>query len=329
MEKRGFEFSFNWIFALVAGAAILFIAIYASGRFLKTGEFQQATETASKLTTLFEPLGVSGYGQESKSGKILLNSQIKIYSECFTDGTLGRQRIAVAEKKSFTDKEWGEKGVGIEFSNKYVFTEEESEGREFNYFTKSLNLPFKTADLLIITGKNYCFVKPPTFVEEEINDLGMTNIIIKDSVGECIRNITSINKSQIVCFDSGTINTCGTIVTDTSTAGEEKYSQGYANSQSGTKYFIKELLYPAIFSKKVDYECNVKRLMMRTSNLAKLYSEKSKMLSIRGVCESGAETGLLALDGAARSLRNSQDLQTTIKPISQGINQNGICELWE
>src|SRR5689334_19825291 len=120
MEKRGFEFSFNWIFAIVAGAVIIFIAIYASGRFLKTGEYEQNTQTASKLTSLFEPLGVSG-GGESKSGKINLNSEIKIYSECFTDGSVGRQRVAIAQKKSFTDKEWGEKGVGIEFSNKYVF----------------------------------------------------------------------------------------------------------------------------------------------------------------------------------------------------------------
>ncbi|MEK6918973.1 MAG: hypothetical protein AABW73_02945 [Nanoarchaeota archaeon] len=326
MEKRGFEFSFNWIFALIAGAAILFIAIYASGKFLNTGEFQQSTETAKKLTTLFEPLGVQGLG-EARTGKISLQSDIKIYSDCFTDGSLGRQRISIAEKKSFNDKEYGDKGVGIEFSNKYIFFTEESEGREFDYFTKSLNLPFKTANLLVITDKNYCFVKPPRFVEDEINDLGMKNIIIKETVGDCIKNMTMINKSQVVCFDTGSTNTCGSMVTDTSGAGEEKYSRGYVNSPSGTKYFVKELLYPAIFSKKTDYECNVKRIMMRTSNLAKLYTEKSKLLSIRGVCESGQETALLTLDTAARTLRTSQDL-SGVKSIADGINQNGICELW-
>lgn len=324
MKKDGFEFSFSWIFAFIAGAAILFIAIYTSGRIIKTGEYEQATQTASKLTALFEPLGVAGQGQEAKSGKISLNSQIKIYSECFTDGTLGRGRISIAEKKSFTDKEYGQKGVASEFSNKYVFFEEEAEGRDFNYFTKSFNSPFKVADLLIITGKNYCFVNPPTFIEDDINSLGINNIIVKNSISECLSNKTITNKSQVVCFDSGSMNTCGAIVRDDS-GGD--YENGEVESITGVKTFFGELIYPAIFSKKNDYECNIKRIMMREANLARLYSEKSKLLSIRGVCESGAENGLITLENAARSLKTSRDLPS-VKSASELINQNGVCQLW-
>ena len=92
MDKRGFEFSFAWLFAVIVGAAIIFIAIYAGGKILRTGEFQQSTETAKALTTLLDPLGVGagGSGESAKSGIISLSSPITLYNGCFHDGSFGR-----------------------------------------------------------------------------------------------------------------------------------------------------------------------------------------------------------------------------------------------
>ena len=53
--KRG-QFNFVWLFAIVAGGAILFLAVYGALRFGETAEFQSATEVAKSIAIITDPL---------------------------------------------------------------------------------------------------------------------------------------------------------------------------------------------------------------------------------------------------------------------------------
>ncbi len=340
-NKRGFEFSFSWLFALIVGAAIIFIAIYAGGKILKTGEFQQSTETSKKLTTLLDPLGV-GEGS-AKSGVISLNSEIVLYNDCFTDGSFGKQRFSTSGKKAFSE-EFGEKGAGISTSNKYIFTKSQMAGRELYFFSKPLEMPFKVADIVILSSENYCFVRAPTAISDEVESLGIKNIITKDTTADCIRNITNIRKEGIVCFGF-TNNDCGQVVTDSSSGRD--FSSGYVEKRgstggsyggagggnigsSGSKrnYFAGGMIYGAIIADNENYECNSKRLTMKMNNLAGLYLEKSKLLSIRGVCDTGLDDGLIRLSSfISQYYKTSADLMGA-DAAARTLNQNSFCELW-
>ncbi len=325
MNKRGFEFSFSWLFAIIVGAIILFIAIYAAGRVLKGGEYQAGTETAKKLTILFDPLG--SQTSDAKSGKITLSTPIKMYENCIVGGDFGKQLFSTSEKQAFGEGQ-GEKGGVITIYNKYVFTRGNLEGKEFNYFSKTLEMPFKVADVLLVTSKSYCLLGAPPTIKEEIEGLGISNIIVNaTTIAQCKSAYPEITSDEVFCFGGG----CDNKIYDTSTKND--WSSGYVEGKDGKrKYFFGGLIYASIFSDRENYECNVKRLMMRLSRLSRLYLEKSKLLSINNVCDSGLDTEL----GQLADLTNtySQRSSTTsyealnIYTASQGVNQNSLCELW-
>jgi len=86
-------------------------------------------------------------------------------------------------------------------------------------------------------------------------------------------------------------------------------------------------MYAAIFSDKNTYECQVKRLMKRTSNLADLYDEKGALLAQQGCADS---INLQSLANSANSIRDSQDLSNLNPVVNQLKAQNGFanCKLW-
>ena len=55
-DKRGIELSFSIIFAIIAGAVILFLAIYAAIRFIDIGNTQGQTVATKELSIIFNLL---------------------------------------------------------------------------------------------------------------------------------------------------------------------------------------------------------------------------------------------------------------------------------
>jgi len=324
-DRRGFAFSFPWLFAIIVGAAIIFLAIYGSTKILRTGEFEQNTETAKKLTTLFEPL--SSGTADGSSGRIKLTSPVRIYEDCFTDGNFGRQRFSTSEETTFSEGDFSNAGVGISVSNKYVFAQTPIEGKEFYYFTKKFSMPYDVADILMISSEEYCFVKPPTFVKEDIENLKLDEITLTESINECAQKNPRLSKENIVCF--GNLGSeCSIKVTDTSI--QRDYTTGYIEREGTTdkNYYIQNLIYAAIIADNQNYECNTKRLSMRTSTLTAVYTEKSKLLSLRGICNSGLDSGLLRLNAYITQYYRSSASLAGMQAIAKTINQGGVCELW-
>ena len=56
MNKKGFEFSFSWMFSIIVGSVIIFLAIYAATNILKTSTIEEETKIASQFGSLLNPV---------------------------------------------------------------------------------------------------------------------------------------------------------------------------------------------------------------------------------------------------------------------------------
>ncbi len=310
--KKGFEMSFSTIFALIAGAAILFLALYFAARFIGSQQTRIDAETATKLAVLMDPLETS-LG-ESKSNILNFVTETRIHNDlCLIDGNFGNQEIGIASS-GFGDK-WKRPTYGKKQYNKYIFSDEVEEGKEFYVFVKSFNLPFKVSDIFILTSKKYCFIKiPEGSVKDELESLNPGNFNFTDS-GGCAKG------SKKVCFSAS--SDC-----DITVYGEYGFKQGYVSKDGAKMEYIGPLLYGAIFSSPEVYNCNVKRLKMRTVRLASVYKDEIKILE-RASCNSQLDaplTGLIAL--ASGDSENLALLQDTAEEI-ENVNSAAECRLFE
>ena len=316
-KKAQLQVSFAWIFAIIVGAFILFVARYTATKVVKTGDTGVSAKAGKEISALLNPLEI-GF----ETGVVVLLTvpvETRIYNQCDSSGNFGRQVIKVAQKSFNT---WADTDVEAGFPNKFIFSDGVEEGKNFIIFSKPFEFPFKVSDLIYMTSssKKYCFFKAPNDVKSELEDLGQENILVED---------TNCSQGSIkVCF-SGTgtggsaSSGCDITVDKMQSSVEKRGAKMY--------YETDALMYAAIFSDKVVYECQVKRLMKRTAQLSSLYDGKMSLLSQKG-CADTIE--LQSLASSASSLTNSssgsQDLFLTAVVADQVNRQNdaATCKLW-
>ncbi|MDP7520986.1 MAG: hypothetical protein QF567_02015 [Candidatus Pacearchaeota archaeon] len=303
--KRGYlQISFAWMFAIIVGIFILFLAIFATTKLIKTDQTIIDSKTAKEIGVLLNPLE-TGF-ETGKSTSLILPSETRIYNKCNTDGEFGRQIIKISQK-SF-DK-WTETDVDVGFSNKYIFSENYVEGKKFYIFSKPLDFPFKISDLIYLTSKDkkYCFLDSPENIKDEITSLKQKNIQVNNCSEDSIK----------VCFNRN----CEINV---------DYNGKYVEKDKSRMYFETDaLMYAAIFSEKDIYECQIKRLMKRVENLALLYNDKAGLISQKE-CNSNLESELSTLNSLTRNLENSNNLNS-INFLVEDINKKNDlteCRLW-
>ena len=129
MKKDGLQISFAWIFAIIVGAIILFLAIYAVVKLIGTEQTISDVEIAKEIGVLMNPLETSF--QSAQSTSMFLPAETRIYNRCNNVGDFGEQSIKVTQK-SFG--KWSETEIDVEFLNKYVFSDEYVEGKKFYLF---------------------------------------------------------------------------------------------------------------------------------------------------------------------------------------------------
>jgi len=308
-DKKGFQISFAWLFAIIVGAFILFLAIYGVTKILNTEGDITNVKSGVELGILLDPLETN-----FESGRTVLLKmpvETRIYNKYDLHGDFGKQIIQVSQKNlgkfSLTD-------VDVSFQNKYIFSESVVEGKNFLIFSKPFEFPFKVADLiyLISSEKTYCFVNAPEKMEEELLDLNQKNLI----VGNCSA------KNEIICFDEETdlnFEQCNTNVY----TGRGEVKKGVQ-----TMFFETDaLMYAAIFSDKDIYEAQIKRLMKRMSNLLSLYEDKALLLSAQ---ECPMEVNFLVLKNIANNVQISEDIFNVANAADdlKKENENAICRLW-
>jgi len=307
MKKAAIEFSFTWIFAILVGIFILGLAIYFSVKIISIGETSVDAQVGKEIGVLLNPLET---GFESlKASSFTMPVETRIYNKCNTDGNFGKQLIHISQK-SFN--KWTDTNLDAGFSNKFIFSKNYSQGKKFYVFSKPFEFPFKVTDLIFLTStqEKYCFINAPEKIKEELENLNQENILIENCSADSIQ----------VCF-SGSCDI------------EVNYDEKFIEKNSKKIYFETDaLMYAGIFSDKEVYECQVKRLMQRISELAKIYQEKS-ILTSRVGCNSNTDQDLLILMATADNFAktgNSGQLNSITEIIQQINNNNNAasCRMW-
>jgi len=313
IKKRGnkgaIEISFGWLFAIVAGIAIIFAAIYLSSKFIQVGQESIGAQTGKEIGILLDPLETSF--ESSQTTSITIPSETRIHNKCEETGKFGRQFIQL-DQKNFN--KWVKTDVDVGFNNKYIFSGKEVEGKKFYIFSKPFNFPFKIADLFYITSEKeiYCFDTAPEEIKEEIFKLNQSNLFSKN----CPEN------KMDVCFG---VSKCDINV---------NYARGYVEKGEDRMYFSglgedsTSLMYAAIFSEEAVYECQVSRLLMRLKETSILYKDKELLTAKKG-CETNLEGDLIALSKIDSS-SGSNGLVTLKMTVDGAEEKNNArsCLLW-
>lgn len=284
-NKRGFEFSFTWLFVVLIGLAILFVALYVSSQLLKTGTTEYQTRTAAELGAILHPLETSLASQASYT--VALPEETRIYNKCYSEGAFGKQEIRTSVKSGLGE-EWPRPSEAHSFSNKYLFSSEIVQAKNLQFFVVPLEMPYKTADLIVLYDKTYCFVSPPRFVKDDIESLDMKLINVTTLRAQCPQGSVS------VCFDG---SRC-----DVNVQLEGDGTIGSVTKNRTTVGYYGPLVYGAIFSDAELYKCQVTRVRARAAHLAELYEGKGTLMAARG-CTSGMQSelrtyGALLLDSS-------------------------------
>ncbi|MFH1326733.1 MAG: hypothetical protein ABIH59_01235 [archaeon] len=305
INKKGFlQMSFGWLFALILGAFILFLAIFFSVKLINTEEASHDAQLAKDIGILLNPLE-TGF-ETMKVTYLDPGAETRIYNRCENKGNFGMQTLRTSQK-SFG--KWSETYVEVGFPNKYLFSEDFLEARTFYLFSKPFDFPFKVADLIYIIpqDKKYCFINAPERITTELKDTPMTNIFTNNCPEDIDMNI---------CFSGN----CDVRV---------NLGAGYVQKDSEKMYFKGDtLMYAAIFSDFETYECQLKRLMQRTQELSLLYNKKAVFVAQKNC---NTNLNLLGLNGLASNFDESRDIQGSIYTIVESINKSNNlanCKLW-
>jgi hypothetical protein len=310
LNNRGaLEISFGWLFALIAGAVILFLAIYFGSQIIGTSDETISAETGKEITILLNPLETSFETAQTTSITIPLETRINNF--CSNENPFGKQTLQLDQKRF---NEWTDTDTDVSSYNKYIFSEEQVEGKTFYLFSKPFDFPFKIANLIYLTSADdvYCFMNAPKEIREEILNLNQKNLIADNCTKGSIK----------VCFSGGSCN----IVVD--------YSDGEVRKGKDILSFSEmedsnALMYAAIFSDKDVYECQIKRLMLRLKQIASIYYDKETITRKVG-CEDNLGTELIELSNLADDLNNSVDLELVKINAEDVATKNNArrCLLW-
>ena len=311
MDKNGFEFSFAWMFAVLVGAVIIFLAIYGVTRLINKEEYKTSTTTAKQISIIFEPMTI-GLEEGKKPVPITLKEETKLYNRCSDEGAFGKQQFSLS-RKGFGGK-WTDEGGKISVTNKYVFSDEEEQGKVMNFFSLPFNMPWKVSEVIFLTSKDYCFKDAPENIKELVEDLDLQNI-----------KFENCSKSINVCFGYGN---CDINVRGTCLDCEDEYEYGYISKGKDKLTYSGNLIYGAIFSDKEVYECNIKRLMKRAIQQALIYKDEGDFLSIN--CGTSTPAGLLQIISSAKELKSSDGLLLVNSFSKQLDEENSAvkCNLW-
>ena len=309
--KRGIAISFSWIFAIVVGAIILFLAVFIAMNFIGIGEREQSTKTAQIIVNLLDPLQ-TGAEDGRIARPITLLMDTRILTTCNEVGVFGENRIQIQERSSFRG-DWARGGNIPATKNQYVFADNIIEGKELRFFIKPFNMPFKVADMMMLYTKDYCFVNAPSDIREEISLLGSGTINATSSIRECK------DGSIKVCFSN--MQNCDVVVNQNC---QNNICSGRVSKNGTSVNFYGDLVYPAIFASVENYNCGVNRLMMRLDKLSELYVKKAQFSS--GRCNTALVPNLVTLNSAAKS-KNLNSVVNIAEEIER-INRGAVCRLY-
>lgn len=308
--SRRAQFNFVWLFAIVAGSAILFLAVYGAVRSGDASDTLRDTSTARSISILTDPLQ-AGFADGS-FGTLSFRDETRIRVSCLSGG-LGTSSIEV-QTRSGPNGEWSRGGVPTSTPNKYIFSGDVVSSSEFTVFSKPFSFPYEISDLIFLIPEEYCFISPPSYVGDELSRLSMPFV----SVGSSCNNSDAVH----VCFGGGSV--CDMVVS----CSDSRCSSGSVDRGGVQLSFVGSLLYGAIFSSEDNYRCNVDRLTTRGSLIAREFMDKVDLLNARD-CTSGVKADLFLWSNLLSnvSVSSLSGLVSAAETLDQR-NSQTRCRVW-
>ncbi len=131
MNRRGaLEISFGWLFAIIAGIAIIALAIFFVVKFVNLQQMTIGAETGKEIGILLNPLEISF--ETAKTTKFTIPTETIIHNICQSDIGFGSQGIMLSQKNL---GKWVDTNVQVSFENKYIFSDADVQGRDFYVFS--------------------------------------------------------------------------------------------------------------------------------------------------------------------------------------------------
>lgn len=263
-KRRAFsskgQSEFVWIFSLIIGAMILFLAIYTASRVMRTGTYASTAEATRTLDTIlnsFASMGSIASLTLSKDISMPYNYDIKI--EC----SKGFEKMSMRLAEKGKPRDWTQP---YSINNKYIFSNTTMHGKLFSAFSKPFKMPWRIDDMIYFISSDYCFIDAPESIESEMNLLNLSHVISVESSSQCGDAIR-------VCFEDHAPCSSKDVKVNYNDYSVEK--NGVFSS------FIEDAsLYAAVFSDKQSYDCNMKRLMERAVVQADILIESANRLSM-------------------------------------------------
>jgi len=279
-DKKG-QVEFNWIFVMIIGAVILFLAIFFVGKLMGTQRYASETEMVSNFDILLNPFAsIGGMGTVTLAKTIQMPQITQINQTC---STKDRRITMYLRSESSTGKKWGEWSLAKQIYNKYIFSNSFMEAKAFEVFSMPLNLPFRVDDLIFILDKNYCFINAPAEVKGEIGMVNLSKLQFVNSQNDCKTGSTE------VCFET---SGCDIRVVDECTTDCNKFDYGYISKKGKLDYATTPMMYAAIFSDQKMYDCEMEMIKERLNGLIDIYKQKAAILSGQGCGTSELQTAL-------------------------------------
>ncbi|MCL6500468.1 MAG: hypothetical protein K6T16_00330 [Candidatus Pacearchaeota archaeon] len=260
-SKKGKEgvFEFAWIFAAIIGALILFLAFYFVGTHLLEQRYERETIQAQSMEILLNPFAYLGSLGATSYSPLEIPEKAEIIVGCDINSIndFGYNEITMVVEKA------AEPGLPKTAYDKYLYAPQPMKGKNFAVLSKPFEMPWRVADLIIIwpSTQEYCFSSVPSNVRNELEVFNISSIRFEG----CSQNATRI------CFGSG--SGCEVKVNVAAKTVE------HVKKGKTVYYATDALMYAAIFSDPVLYNCNLKRLMARLGSETDIYEKKAVALS--------------------------------------------------
>lgn len=316
MNKKAFEIQFNWLFVLVAGAAILlfFTVIVVKQK--------AASETSTKATVLksIEAI-ITGASVSTDTTNIISipNSDIEV--------SCGRISI---------------RGVSNQYQNLVLFAPSLIKGNKLITQTSAFSVPYRATNLLYITSPQirYIIIGNNNLAKEINKSLPSS---LKKEFYQSIPQINSLNNYKVkfiifgdmIDFPKQLEKMPDTDVTAIRVNGDDEkgviefYQKDDASwlSTGSSAYLGKQVLIGAAYTDTLDmYRCSMQNVFFRLNIVTKIYAERTKKLVQEGASKMQLQCNQF-YNNALNNLNNIYEASSEFSNENVGITANAAVAL--
>lgn len=255
LNKKGFEISFSWLFAVIAGISVfLFLTWFAVKQTDLFGNVS-AQAAAEELDIAFTSFSSSMIGT-----KLNFPKDVELEFKCDSN-----------EERMLINGKGGKKLKG-----NIVFSPNNMKNNEFSLWTKGWNIPFRVSNFIFLADNKHRY---------NLDGISSTEL---EGVPDIFKTGVDGEKINFVQGRDGSPSDDEkTIYLEYDSELDEHYGTIYIKGNEGQplSYFGDAMIYAAIFSDKDNFDCLYNKAKERAENVIKVYEERAK--EMRGGCSLG------------------------------------------